>query len=113
MLGVSVFWTTATFAQWSGRGSALEVARHLDRLPSVVVDTTEELHLTSPIIEVKALPPSKGQSFTYRYRNLRLLIQGRDRLFLVPGTWSAENATLVLPMDGSVRLQFQFENQPP
>ena len=59
--------------------SALEIARHVDRLPSVIVDT----------------------------------IQGRDRLFLVPGTWSAENATLVLPMDGSVRLQFQFENQPP
>ena len=113
VLGVSIFWTTATFAQWSGRGSALEIARHLDRLPSVVVDTTEELHLISPDIDVKALPPSNGQTFTYRYRNLRLLIQGRDRLFLVPGTWSARNATLVLPMDGSVRLQFQFENQPP
>jgi hypothetical protein len=43
-----------------------------------------------------------------------LLIQGRDRLFLVPGgTWSAENATLVVPMDGAVRLQFQFQDDPP
>ena len=113
VLGVSVFWATATFAQWSGRGSALEIARNLDRLPSVVLDTTERLYLTSPDIDEKALEPSNGQTFTYRYRNLRLLIQGRDRLFLVPGTWSPENSTLVVPMDGSVRLQFQFENQPP
>jgi hypothetical protein len=114
VLAVSVFWATATFAQWSGRGSAIEIARNLDRLPSVIVDTTERLYLTSPNIHEKALAPAEGQTFRYRYRNLRLLIQGRDRLFLVPGgTWSAENSTLVVPMDGAVRLQFQFQNDPP
>lgn len=113
VLGVSVFWATATFAQWSGRGSALEIARNLDRLPSVIVDTTERLYLTSPGVDERVLETSEGQTFHYRYRNLRLLIQGRDLLFLVPATWSAENSTLIVPMDGSVRLQFQFENQPP
>jgi hypothetical protein len=29
------------------------------------------------------------------------------------GTWSAENSTLVVPMDGAVRLQFQFQDDPP
>ena len=113
VLAVSVFWATATFAQWSGRGTALEIARNLDDLPSVIVDTPERLYLTSPGIDERRLEPSEGQSFHYRYRNLRLLIQGRDLLFLVPNTWSPENSTLVVPMDGSVRLQFQFENQPP
>ena len=113
VLAVSVFWATATFAQWSGRGTALEIAGDLDRLPSVIVDTTERLYLTSPGIDERALEPSEGQTFRYRYRNLRLLIQGRDVLFLVPSTWSPENSTLLVPMDGSVRLQFQFENQPP
>ena len=42
----------------------------------------------------------------YRYRNLRLLIQGKDRLFLVPSPWSRGEATLVLPLDDAVRIQF-------
>jgi hypothetical protein len=114
VLGVSAFWATATFAQWSGRGSAVELADNLDRLPSVIVDTTERLYLTSPNIDERVLEPSDGQTFHYRYRNLRLLIQGRDRLFLVPGgRWSAENSTLVVPLDGAVRLQFQFQDDPP
>ncbi|TQN41978.1 hypothetical protein FHU33_1367 [Blastococcus colisei] len=114
VLGVSVFWATATFAQWSGRGSAEELALTIDRLPSVILDTTEPLHLTARNVAEEVLPPSEGQTYRYRYRNLRLLIQGRDRLFLVPGgQWSAEHSTLVVPMDGDVRLQFQFQNDPP
>ncbi|MGZ4624972.1 MAG: hypothetical protein ACXV3S_01595, partial [Kineosporiaceae bacterium] len=54
-----------------------------------------------------------AQTFHYRYRGLHLLIQGKDRLFLVPGAWSPSDFTLVLPTDGSARLQFQFENSPP
>jgi hypothetical protein len=53
------------------------------------------------------------RAFTCRYRNLRLVTQARDRPFLVPGTWSAQDFTLVLPMDGAVQLQFQFESRPP
>ncbi len=113
LLVISVFWATATFAEWSGRGAAREVARHLDRLPAVILDTTERLSLTSSGVRESALPPSEGQTFRYRYRDLRLLIQGEDRLFLVPETWDASNSTLVVPMDDSVRLQFRFVNDPP
>ncbi len=114
ILTVSVFWATATLAEASGRGLARDTARHLDRLPGVVLDTTERLYLTSPGIEERALRPVQpGQTFLYRYRNLRLLIEGSDRLFLVPGTWSASNSTLVVPMDGSVRVQFRFLDDPP
>ncbi len=114
VLTASVFWATATLAEASGRGLARDTARHLDRLPGVVLDTTERLYLTSPGIEERALRPVlPGQTFLYRYRNLRLLIAGSDRLFLVPGTWSASNSTLVVPMDGSVRVQFRFVDDPP
>jgi hypothetical protein len=113
LLVVSVFWATATFAEWSGRGAAREVARHLDRLPAVILDTTERLALSSPGVHESALQPNEGQTFRYRYRDLRLLIQGEDRLFLVPETWDASNSTLVVPMDDSVRLQFRFVNDPP
>ncbi|QRP43303.1 hypothetical protein [Amycolatopsis sp. FDAARGOS 1241] len=113
VVAVSLFWTTATIAQWSGRGVAMAQARELDRLPSVIVDTKERLFLRSPGIAETVLPASEGQSFHYRYRNLRLLVHGQDRMFLVPRTWSASDTTLVVPFDGSVRVQFQFQNQRP
>jgi len=113
VLVTDVFWATATVAQWSGRGSAQQLALRLERLPSVIVDTRERLNSVSPTIKESALPPSAAQTFHYRYRGLHLLIQGKDRLFLVPGELSPSDFTIMLPLDGSVRLQFQFENSPP
>lgn len=113
VIAASIFWATATVAQWSGRGLAEYDATHFDNLPSVILDTKERLFLRDPGIEETQLPPSQGQTFHYRYRGLRLLIEGQDRMFLVPDYWSASDSTLVVPLDGSVRVQFQFQNQPP
>jgi hypothetical protein len=113
VIAVSVFWTTATVAQWSGRGLAQRQALDLDRLPSVILDTKERLFLRSHGVLETVLDASEGQTFRYRYRNLRLLIHGNDRMFLVPNNWSASNSTLVVPLDNSVRVQFQFQNDQP
>jgi len=114
MIAASVFWATATVAQWSGRGLAEYAALHFDALPSVILDTKEQLFLHDPpIVSVKRLPASEGQTFHYRYRGLRLLLVGQDRMFLVPAQWSPSDSTLIVPLDGSVRVQFQFENQAP
>jgi hypothetical protein len=114
VIGASIFWATATIAQWSGLGLAEYEAQHLDNLPSVILDTKERLFLRDgPIIEETILPYSEGQTFHYRYRGLRLLIESQNRMFLVPDEWSASDSTLIVPLDGSVRVQFQFQNQPP
>jgi hypothetical protein len=113
VIAASIFWATATIAQWSGLGLAKNSAQHLDSLPSVILDTKERLFLRDPGIEETVLPPSEGQTFHYRYRGLRLLIEGQNRMFLVPDQWSASDSTLIVPLDGSVRVQFQFQNQPP
>ncbi|MGW3960780.1 hypothetical protein ACWED2_13265 [Amycolatopsis sp. NPDC005003] len=113
VVAVSAFWMTATVAQWSGRGLAMAQANRLDKLPSVILDTKESLFLRSPGVQETKLPQSDGQTFRYRYRHLRLLIHGKDRMFLVADKWSASNATVIVPLDGSVRVQFQFQNQPP
>jgi len=107
------FWATATAAQYSGRGLAKSNAEHLDRLPVVILDSKERLHLRSPGVEETALRPSEGQTFNFRYRGMRLLIVGENRLFLVPQRWNASNTTLVVPLDESIRVQFQFQNDPP
>ena len=109
----NIFWATATIAQWSGRGLAHYNAKHLDRLPSVILDTQERLVLHSPGVEETVLPTSAGQTFHYRYRHLRLLIQGHDRMFLVPDQWSPSDTTLIVQLDDSVRVQFQFVNDAP
>ena len=112
-VAAAVFWATATVAQWSGVGLAQSQAERLDVLPSVILDTKERLFLTSPGLSEVSLPPSAGQTFHYRYRHLRLLIQGQDRMFLVPDKWSPSDSTLLVRLDPSVRMQFQFTNQPP
>jgi hypothetical protein len=113
VVAVSAFWMTATVAQWSGRGLAMYQANRLDKLPSVILDTKESLFLRSPGVQETRLPASEGQTFHYRYRHLRLLIHGKDRMFLVAGKWSASSSTIIVPLDGSVRVQFQFQNQQP
>ena len=113
MIAASIFWATATIAQWSGRGLAEYAAVHFDALPSVILDTKESLFLHDPYVTERQLPSSEGQTFHYRYRGLRLLIVGQDRMFLVPAHWSPSDSTLIVPLDGSMRVQFQFENQAP
>lgn len=107
------FWATATTAQYSGRGLAKNDAEDLNRFPVVILDTKEKLQLRSPGIEETALRPGAGQTFNFRYRGLRLLVVGQNRLFLVPQRWNASNTTVVVPLDSSVRVQFQFQNDPP
>jgi hypothetical protein len=113
LTAVSLFWVTATVAQLSGRGLARDTALHLDRLPRVILDTREPLFLRSPGVTETVLPAGQGQTYHYRYRQLRLLIMGRNTMFLVPETWSPSNSTLLVPANDSVRVQFQFQNQTP
>jgi hypothetical protein len=113
LVAATVFWMTATLAQWSGRALAHYQAQTLLQLPSVILDTKERLFLRDPGMAETMLPASEGQTFHYRYRHLRLLIEGHDRMFLVPDHWSASDSTLVVALDGSVRVQFQFENEAP
>lgn len=107
------FWATSTTAQYSGRGLAKSDAENLGQFPSVILDTKERLQLRSPGLEETALRPSTGQTFNYRYRGLRLLVVGDNRLFLVPNQWNPSNTTLVVSLDASIRVQFQFQNDPP
>lgn len=108
-----LFWATATVAEWTGLGNGMRTARNLDRLSPVILDTRERLFLTDGIVEETALPVGDGSQFRYRYRGLRLLIEGDGRLFLVPETWSEHASTIVVPLDDSVRVRFQFVNRAP
>ncbi|EGD41671.1 hypothetical protein NBCG_04042 [Nocardioidaceae bacterium Broad-1] len=109
-----VIWATATTAQWTGRGLAMEQARNLRSLPSVVLDTRERMHIPATAGVQEVVRPDAGEDdYRFRYWRLRLLIQGDDRMFLVPDTWSAGGTTILVRLDDDVRVQFQFRNSPP
>lgn len=114
-VAAGVFWAAATIAEWQGRGLGQEQARELRELPSVILDTKERLFLPAGlgVAETRLEPVEEGQAFRYRYWNLRLLIEGQDAMFLVPNEWDAANSTLLVPVDGNVRVRFQFRNDPP
>ena len=113
-VAASLFWGTATVAQWSGLGLAQAQARNLTTLPSVIVDTPERLFLPAEAhVSEAILPGPATQRYHYRYSGLRLLIVGNNRMFLVPDVWNNHDTTLVLPLNGSTRVQFQFRNLEP
>ena len=115
VVAASLFWATATFAQWSGRGLGQEQARTLDQLPSVILDSKQRLFLPAGagVGERDLTGTSTDGSYRYRYTNLRLLIEGDGAMFLIPGTWSPAATTIMVPLDGQVHVQFQVRNDPP
>jgi hypothetical protein len=108
-----LFWATATVAEWTGLGNGMRTARNLDDLAPVILDTQDRLFLTDGIVKETALPASEEARFRFRYRGLRLLIQGDGALFLVPERWSPSDSTLRVPLDDSIRVQFRFVNRAP
>jgi hypothetical protein len=100
-----LFWAGTSFAWRLGEGRAYDDALQLPGRPEVVLDTGQRLIDLPPFVQETKLPAAKGDRFHYRYRGLRLLIQAGDRLFLVPGQWTAQGRTLVIPYDDSIRLQ--------
>lgn len=107
----ALFWATGTVAEWTGRGQAKALARDLGSLPAVVVDTPQRLQVGDPAVAEEDLDAGDG-AYQYRYRGLRLLVEGDGNLFLVPETWSPHGSTLVVPLD-DVRVKLRFVNDPP
>ncbi|MEO6413558.1 MAG: hypothetical protein ABIO48_13315 [Pedococcus sp.] len=112
-VAAAVFWTNATLAQWSGTGLGQEQASRLNELPRVVLDTRERLYLRNADVSEAVLQTEEGQTFRYRYRGLRLLVQNGDRMFLVPCTervtpcpYHQGSATLVVRFSDNTRVQF-------
>lgn len=108
----TIFWATATIAQWSGTGQAKSLARDLTALPAVVIDTSQALVPRDDTVVETTLPVEDEQIYRYRYRGLRLLAEGDGRLFLVPETWSSAGSTFVIDFDAA-RVRFRFVNDPP
>jgi heme/copper-type cytochrome/quinol oxidase subunit 2 len=100
-----LFYSANSFAAAYGAGRGYDDAIRLPRLPEIVIDTKERLIGIPPGVIESALPAGKNNSFHYRYAGLRLLLESWERLFLVPGNWTAQSRTLVVPYDSDIRIQ--------
>ncbi len=105
---LALFWIANSFAAAYGLGQGQLLASRLDTLPSVTVDTRERLYVPDPAVLETALPDAPGQQFHYRYRNLRLVVESGNRLFLVAGTWRrGQSSLMVVDDDDTVRLRLE------
>jgi hypothetical protein len=114
VVATCLFWISATVAEATGRGNAVRLAEGgFDDLPLIVLDTQERLYLRDGLTRETALRVEEEQTFRYRYHGLRLLVQGPDRLFVVPEVYTEAGSTLMIPLDGSVRIRFRFRDLRP
>lgn len=100
-----LFYAANSFAAAYGAGRGYDDAIRLPRQPEIVIDTKERLIDLPPGVIESALPAGKDTTFHFRYAGLRLLLESGERLFLVPGNWTAQSKTLVVPYDSDVRIQ--------
>lgn len=104
---LNLFWATAVFADAFGRGRA----QHLEQtgftsIPDVIIYSENRLYLDARDVQETDLG-NKYTPYRFRYEGFKLLIRSNDRLFLIPYSWSTDNAfTLVLPDNGSVRVEY-------
>ncbi|MCM2423678.1 hypothetical protein [Streptomyces sp. RKAG293] len=99
------FWTANSFAAAYGRGRALDDAASLEHRPEVVLYTKEPLRDVPTGVEQTEVAAAEKDTYRFRYRGLRLLVESNGRLFLVPARWIAGSSeTLVVPYDDSIRI---------
>ena len=100
-----LFYAVNSFAAAYGAGRGYDDAVGLPERPEVILDTKERLVDVPPGVTERDLPADKDAAFRYRYSGLRLLLESGERLFLVPGNWTVQSKTLVVPYDSDIRIQ--------
>lgn len=101
VLGVFIF--TTQFASRVGVGRALALRAELPDLAVVTLYSEDRLYLSGRGVSEVEL--AEDSTYRWRYRGLRLLVQGDDQLILVPGSYADDNArAFVIPVGDGLRL---------
>ncbi|SDW56089.1 hypothetical protein SAMN04487917_103322 [Arthrobacter sp. yr096] len=100
-----LFWGTSDYAQALGRGAAVDYQERSGLLPTAVVYSKERLAVTVPNVREDSVGTETAPLF--RYTGLRLLVVSGGRIFLLNEGWNlAQGRVVVLPDDGSVRVEY-------
>jgi len=97
-----LFWAANSFAWAYGSGRGYDDALGLPDRPEVILDSTLRItDLPAGVTETEV----DGTPGAYRYRGFRLLLSSGGQLFLVPGHWTADSHTVVIPAGAALSLQ--------
>ncbi|GAA3688787.1 hypothetical protein GCM10023081_27660 [Arthrobacter ginkgonis] len=100
-----LLWGAQDHAEAVGRRLALDREQHVEELPRAVIYSTVPLDLGPPEITEDTVGTEANP--LYRYKGLRLALVSEQRLFFLHDGWTPRNgAVVVLPDDGSVRIEY-------
>ena len=103
-VSLSLFWAAGLDADSIGRSEARDLGAHLDRLPGVVLNSHEDLSI-STTTGIEATNLESGY-YPYEYRGMRLFADKNGVLFLIPNTWRHDNRVPLLNLAVTDNLRF-------
>jgi hypothetical protein len=103
---IAVFWSTAVYADASGRALAASIAAHPTGRPGAVVYCQQRPQIAGHGVTVAVLPGSDSP-YRYRYDGLVLLIHSGAVWLLIPAVWTPEDTVIRLPDTPACRLDFR------
>lgn len=105
LVAVLLFWGAADHARTVGQRIASDLEQHVNSLPEVELYSTGRLAIGAEGVTEEALGTSTAP--LYRYAGLRLLDLSGGNLFFLPDGWKAGSGTVVvLPNNGTVRVEY-------
>lgn len=100
-----LFWGTSEFAEDRGKQQARRLEEQISDVPRAQVYSPQPLDIgVASVREVRLGPAEEPR---YRYDGLRLLTASGGRLFFLHDGWKVqEGKVVILPDDGSVRVEY-------
>lgn len=100
-----LFWGTTNFAENRGRERAFALQKNLHQMPRAVLYSERPLNIG--IDAVTQVDMGTEENPLYRYEGLRLLTVSGGRYFFLHDGWTVKDSrVVVLPDDGSVRIEY-------
>lgn len=106
LVGVGLFWAAGDWSAAVGTRRGEQVLQSLDAWPDAIVYSQSSLALSMPGVQ-ETVCSRPGDGYRYRYDGLKLVVQAGGQYLLLPTGWSpTEGRAVVLPADGTLRLEF-------
>ncbi|GAA3841008.1 hypothetical protein GCM10022226_74310 [Sphaerisporangium flaviroseum] len=106
LVALSLFWAANDYSAAVGRSRARQFAAKLPTYPGVIVYSDRSLSLDAPGVREVRCHDAKA-AYRFRYSGLTLMIQSGGQYLFLPRSWSpARGTALLMPRDGSLRLEF-------
>jgi hypothetical protein len=102
LVTAAAFWMVSVYAQNVGTGIAESIVRGLNPRPIAVIYSKADLQIAGG--QKLSTAPSDEEPWRFRYTGYKVLSYANDRWILIRMSWQPTFPTVILPDDGSVRV---------